>query len=304
MNNEKNVSQNALSRMAKQITDSADKRVVEDARKLSEKLQIEREELLKRIDKHEFEFAKREDALMRRELSLRKKEEDFQAHQSAMAKAQEALDLEVIEYRKKMADERAALDAEKQRYTQESKKQIQQKSEKYVSQALDSLGLKEKGFHRFSAVWSGIGALSIFGAFIISGWATLRFIPDLSHSLSWEYLSFISIRGLVLVGLSLALARYSFLLSERYIKEALKNAERRHAIRFGAFYLDSYGAAADWNQVKEAFKDWNISLSKDANDSNRDSNDESNFINLSPQFFENLNKLVALVPASVKKEKD
>lgn len=42
------------------------------------------------------------------------------------------------------------------------------------------------------------------------------------------------------------------------MREALKNADRRHAINFGKFYLESYGAAADWSQVKEAFEHWNI----------------------------------------------
>jgi hypothetical protein len=42
------------------------------------------------------------------------------------------------------------------------------------------------------------------------------------------------------------------------MQEALKNADRRHAINFGKFYLESYGAAADWTQVKEAFEHWNI----------------------------------------------
>lgn len=42
------------------------------------------------------------------------------------------------------------------------------------------------------------------------------------------------------------------------MREALKNADRRHAINFGKFYLESYGAAADWTQIKEAFEHWNI----------------------------------------------
>lgn len=54
------------------------------------------------------------------------------------------------------------------------------------------------------------------------------------------------------------LAKYAFLLGNSYMQEALKNADRRHAINFGKFYLESYGAAAEWSQVKEAFEHWNI----------------------------------------------
>ena len=31
-----------------------------------------------------------------------------------------------------------------------------------------------------------------------------------------------------------------------------------HYINFGKFYLESYGAAAEWTQIKEAFEHWNI----------------------------------------------
>ena len=41
--------------------------------------------------------------------------------------------------------------------------------------------------------------------------------------------------------------------------ESLKSGERLHAIKFGEFYLDAYGADAEWDQIKEAFENWNIS---------------------------------------------
>ncbi len=38
----------------------------------------------------------------------------------------------------------------------------------------------------------------------------------------------------------------------------MKNADRSHAISFGKFYLDAYGASAKWEELKEAFQYWNI----------------------------------------------
>jgi hypothetical protein len=40
--------------------------------------------------------------------------------------------------------------------------------------------------------------------------------------------------------------------------EALRNADRRHAISFGEFYLRARGASIDWSEVKDAFQHWNI----------------------------------------------
>lgn len=57
----------------------------------------------------------------------------------------------------------------------------------------------------------------------------------------------------------IAFARYAFIFSNSYMHESLKNSERRHAINFGKFYLEAYGANASWEQVKEAFQHWNIS---------------------------------------------
>lgn len=62
-----------------------------------------------------------------------------------------------------------------------------------------------------------------------------------------------------MVGLCGLLAKYSFIFSKSYMHESLKLGERAHAIRFGEFYLDTYGANAQWEEVKEAFAHWNIS---------------------------------------------
>jgi len=42
------------------------------------------------------------------------------------------------------------------------------------------------------------------------------------------------------------------------MSEALKSADRIHAISFGKFYLKVYGARATWPEVREAFQHWNI----------------------------------------------
>ncbi|KMN32754.1 hypothetical protein VI26_16680 [Chromobacterium sp. LK1] len=76
--------------------------------------------------------------------------------------------------------------------------------------------------------------------------------------MTWEFLVFAIFKGLVAIALLAGLAKYAFLLGNSYMQEALKNADRRHAINFGKFYLESYGAAAEWSQVKEAFEHWNI----------------------------------------------
>jgi hypothetical protein len=55
-----------------------------------------------------------------------------------------------------------------------------------------------------------------------------------------------------------ALAKYAFTLGKSYMVEALRNADRRHAISFGEFYLKAFASQATWVEVKDAFQHWNI----------------------------------------------
>lgn len=80
----------------------------------------------------------------------------------------------------------------------------------------------------------------------------------LPPTLSWEFIVFSAFKGLVGLALFAALAKCAYLLGNSYMREALKNGDRRHAINFGKFYLETYGAAADWRQIKDAFEHWNI----------------------------------------------
>lgn len=226
-----------------------------------DKREIEHSDRVKQIEAH---FAKRISSLERREKEAQRQQERIESLQEKLQKERGIFHEMAKQREDELSTGLTELEAERKKYLEEASKKIQQKSEKYVAQALEFLGAKEKRFHRYSAAWSIIGAISIVTSILVAAWATIQFVPIQDALISWQFLFFVSLKGLILVGLALALARYSFLLSTRYMKEALRNAERRHAIQFGAFYLDSYGAAADWTQVKEAFKDWNISLSSES----------------------------------------
>lgn len=75
---------------------------------------------------------------------------------------------------------------------------------------------------------------------------------------SWSFFLFIVFRGLIVITMFVALARYAFIYSNSYMHESLKSGERRHAINFGKFYLEAFGVNSSWEQIKEAFQHWNI----------------------------------------------
>ena len=100
--------------------------------------------------------------------------------------------------------------------------------------------------------------VSLAGGLGFFGYVTISNFASIPNPVSWEFITFSVFKGLIVVALFVALAKYAFLFSNSYMRESLKNADRRHAINFGNFYLESYGGAAEWAQIKEAFEHWNI----------------------------------------------
>lgn len=208
------------------------------------------------------EFEERERYFVARERQLLERQKEFEKHfqirESEVAELRHRLEHEVAQRESDLKRAEIELKQEKERLTEESRKKLEQTSRDYVADALEALSSKESKFHSISKLWSGIGAGALlvgFGLFVAVTFTTN--LADLKD-ISWPFLIFTFFKGLVAVGLLLAVAKYSYMFSSSYMQESLKNADRSHAINFGKFYLESYGSTADWSEVKEAFEHWNI----------------------------------------------
>ncbi|MCF5545385.1 hypothetical protein [Pseudomonas salomonii] len=207
--------------------------------------------------------------------SVETRNQSFLQHEQAAMQRQNLAEKEIAEHRAQLAEERkkasvqryhldqlrVELESEKQRLTEEGQKTLQDNSKRFVGSALSLLGAKESRFHFISGVWGVIGAIALISGVAIAI-ATMISSSDNYHQVpgaGLAYYFFHLFRGLVVVGLCGVLSRYAFVFSKSYMHESLKIGERAHAIRFGEFYLDTYGANAQWNEVKEAFAHWNIS---------------------------------------------
>ena len=249
---------------------SSRERELHDYRELMETQQREfdayrkraKEEQLAREAEFQKELEAREKMFAQREKQLAMRQREFEQHlmhrQSETVGLRERLQTEIAEREAKVQQALIDLAREKERYNEESRKKIEATSKDYVADALETLDKKETQFHRISKIWSAIGAMSLAGSIGFFGYITLSSAVTLPNPITWEFIAFSVFKGLVAVALLAGLAKYSFLFSSSYMQEALKNADRRHAINFGKFYLESYGAAAEWSQVKEAFEHWNI----------------------------------------------
>lgn len=218
--------------------------------------QLEKERELRR------ELEERERYFLDRERKLVERQKDFEKHfhmrEAETAELRHRLENEIAQREADLKRNFVELQMEKERLTEEGRKKLEQTSRDYVADALEALGLKESRFHTMSKVWSGIGAVSLVLGFVF--FVVVTFTTDIEGlvNITWPFLIFSLFKGVVAVGLLLGVARYSYMFSSSYMQESLKNADRSHAINFGKFYLESYGATADWSEVKEAFEHWNI----------------------------------------------
>lgn len=232
--------------------------MLEESRLKLQSEQYEKEkEFQKEIEAREQLLAEKEAGFLKRHKRL---EENLHSKYRETDELKMILSHELSERESELNKLRQEIEQEKERYREESREQIESKSQSYVNSALSSLESKENSFHRLSKIWSIIGAISIgFGiAFII---LSSFYGADKFHNVStfsWTYFIYVTFRGLIVITMFIALARYAFIYSNSYMHESLKSGERRHAINFGKFYLEVYGADASWNEIKEAFEHWNI----------------------------------------------
>ncbi|SLY88461.1 Uncharacterised protein [Klebsiella variicola] len=155
------------------------------------------------------------------------------------------------------------------RVAQEERKEIRAKvlkdeSADYISETIEDLKAREKDGRQLSSRWhfAGYGALVASVLFVLILWflAERSFVQS---PLDTTRLIFDAIKGVTVVALLLGLARYSFLMAKTHQLEALKNADRLHAISFGKFYMRVFSTQISQTELKEVFQHWNTSGASD-----------------------------------------
>lgn len=239
----------------RELIQQQEKQLDEYRTRLKQEQMAREQELQQELELREKLFSDRERKLFTRQKEI---EHHLMKRQEEAEALRTKLEHEVITREAQLQDALQQLSIEKERYSEESRKKIERTSKDYVSDTLSALDKKEDQFHLISKIWSGIGAVSLAGGLGFFGYVTIASFSSIPNSVTWEFITFSVFKGVIAVALFGALAKYAFLFSNSYMRESLKNADRRHAINFGKFYLESYGAAAEWSQIKEAFENWNI----------------------------------------------
>ena len=133
--------------------------------------------------------------------------------------------------------------------------QFRSKAADFISASLSNLDKRENRERNSSIFWYITSGLALLSGVAFSFWRLSR--SDFTESSLFSTLE-VGITSTVAVGLTLAYSKFAFTLGKAHMVEALRNADRRHAISFGDFYLNAKGSDVEWDELKEAFQHWNI----------------------------------------------
>ncbi|RVG06661.1 hypothetical protein CN230_25035 [Sinorhizobium meliloti] len=130
----------------------------------------------------------------------------------------------------------------------------------FVEDAIKTQKEAERKNRRLAHAWYLFGVISLGAVLALTYLLLVRAINGPSNEAASTVVRAVAVvvLNLVVVGVFAALARYSYSLGKSYMTEALKSADRIHAIQFGKFYLKAYGDRLTPTEVKDAFQHWNI----------------------------------------------
>ena len=165
------------------------------------------------------------------------------------------IDQAIASHQAKVAGRSAREDAQ-QEQREARREQLEQDASPFVEEALRDLAAREKRSRSLHHLWSIFGMLSLIAA-ASAGVFSLLEIPENWGVSVASTISF-SLKSLVSIGVMIVAAKAGFSLADGNREEAMRNADRIHAINFGKFYLKAFGGDANSEEIREVFEHWNI----------------------------------------------
>lgn len=237
------------------------KRFDEERKRLYAEFEDREKTLISRNESLSVQLSNREATLERRMAELeertRRKESDLETMRKQI-EAEKKLAFDDVRKRTAEIQERVVqFEAERERYTIESQERLKTISTTFVSETVTQLTTRETKLSQISFWWSIAGGASLTIGLAIIAVVSYLSVIHIDASMSWSLLTFYTLKGIVLATVIGLLARYASIQGGNYMTEALRTVDRIHAIKFGQFFVETYGSAADWEQVKLAFSNWN-----------------------------------------------
>jgi len=136
----------------------------------------------------------------------------------------------------------------------EKEQKLETSAASFVQESISELSKREKVLKFQATTWYIIGFIALILGIGVALYLVRINEEELKSTIGIIYLI---LKSLFAIGLLVAASRYAFNLGKTFMNESLKNADRIHAISFGKFYLQVYGANIKPEDLKDVFKDWN-----------------------------------------------
>ena len=125
---------------------------------------------------------------------------------------------------------------------------------KYIDVVFTTLENNEKRNKRFAGGLYILSSFSLVATLLI----IIVFLGKIDiASTSLEYLVVYGIIALFIIIILVSFSKLLFTLAKSFMVEAIRCADRIHAISFGKFFIESYGDEASIEQILQAFSTWN-----------------------------------------------
>lgn len=129
----------------------------------------------------------------------------------------------------------------------------------YIEQTLSDLKSKESNMKIYAMIWYALGFLTLLAGVAATVWLSNSGLAEFGETENWSKTIFFAIKSALIIILLIASSKYSFILGKSYMNETMKIADRIHAISFGKFYLQVFNKRIEAEELKDIFRDWNIS---------------------------------------------
>ena len=149
-------------------------------------------------------------------------------------------------------DEKIKQSEEEQRKSEEK---VKTGLSNYIEDVFINLKKSEKRNQKFAFWLYFVSIISLIATIVI---AVIFVVNRDLQTANVEYMIAYGVACLFIIIILISLSKLLFTLAKSFMVEAIRCSDRIHAISFGKFFLDAYGAEASREEVLQAFSSWNI----------------------------------------------
>lgn len=172
----------------------------------------------------------------------------------------------IADKEREVSEKNEEIERVKKLHEEEGRSKFYSGSSAFLNSTISNLERDYKENIEWSRWWAFASVGVIVGSILIVTFFVASKALGLPE-LSWQIVSLVLSKGAVIGVVSVYVSRYLFQLSDNHMQESIRISDKLHAIKYGQLYIESYGVSANWEEVKELLKDWNITVNRKLNDS-------------------------------------